>query len=263
MSDFDPRAYWESALGSHFDLQGVGYNSLGLQYNRWMYRLRQDVFRRVLRKARIAAPTSDVLDVGCGTGFYVEQWRKAGARSVTGIDLTETSVARLRQRFPTATFFQGDIGADLTMLRGSTFDVVDAFDVLFHIVDDLRYRRAFINLAGALKPGGTLLFSDNFVHGGPARARHHVSRPLEETEDAVRAAGFRIEARMPMFVVMNEPADSNSALVRRAWSMAIPQAARHEAIGWAIGASLYPVDRILTRILHESPTTEVMVCRKA
>jgi len=262
MTDFDPRHYWEQALGRHFDLQGVGYGSLGLQYNIWMYRLRKVIFARLLRIAKLDARHSDVLDVGCGTGFYIDQWLAAGARSVTGADLTETSVAQLRQRFPTARFVQADIGASPNPLGGRHFDVIDAFDVLFHIVDDARYAQAFVNLYEVLRPGGTFVFSDNFVHHDELRGRHHVSRSLQQTEDAVRAAGFTIERRMPVFVLMNQPVDVRSELGPRIWGRTVTLASKHEALGWAIGAAIYPIDRVLTRWLTESPTTEMMVCRK-
>ena len=32
--------------------------------------------------------------------------------------------------------------------------------------------------------------------------------------------------------------------------------------GWALGAMLYPVERALVRRRRESPSTELMVCRK-
>jgi len=263
MTDFDPRNYWEQTLGANFDVRGVGYGSLGLQYNIWLYRLRKVIFRRLLRVARIDAKSARVLDVGCGTGFYIDRWQQAGVRALTGLDLTETSVQQLRRKFPDVTFVQGDIGDRPSPLAAQQFSVVDAFDVLFHIVDDDKYAQAFVNLFDALEPGGTLLFSDNFVHHQPLRGRHHVSRPLADTAAAVEAAGFTIEQRIPMFVLMNQPVDSRTQWGPKLWDRTVTLAAKHEALGWAIGAGLYPIDRLLTRLLRESPTTEIMICRKA
>jgi len=261
MAEFDPNRYWESTLGKHFDLQGVGYGSLGARYNEWLYRLRKVIFRRVLARAGVKARQVDVLDIGSGTGFYIDLWLRAGARSVTGVDLTEVSVRVLGDRFPQARFVQADAGDSLDALGGQ-FDVVDAFDVLFHIVDDERYANAFRNIAMVCKPGGTLLFSDNFLHGETTRAAHQVCRGLPEIEIIVREAGFEIVDRVPMFIWMNQPVDTQSALTKSLWSRTIPFAGRAEWLGWLMGAALYPVDRVLTRVMRESPTTEVMICRR-
>src|ERR1700716_316355 len=85
---FDPTRYWESRLSSHLSVRGVGYLGYGVPFNRWMYRVRKNVFRRVLRDLSLTLPALDVLDVGAGTGFYVDLWRSAGAGSVTAFDLT-------------------------------------------------------------------------------------------------------------------------------------------------------------------------------
>src|SRR5262245_1706679 len=102
-----------------------------------MYRVRGEVFDRVVDELGTTSGRgrpARVLDVGAGTGFYVDRWlaRKA---SVTGVDLTEVSVRNLRERFPAARFIQADIGAPLGPPLADeigTFDVVSAFDVLFH-----------------------------------------------------------------------------------------------------------------------------------
>jgi hypothetical protein len=135
-------------------------------------------------------------------------------------------------------------------------------DVLFHIVDDEQYRRAFVNIASALAPGGWFIWSDNFLHHDTERVMHQASRSLAESEDAVRAAGFEIVERVPMFVLMNYPTDSTSKLGRLAWTAMVSPAALAEPLGWLVGAALAPVDTWLTSVMRESPTTEIMVCRK-
>src|ERR1043166_8271428 len=106
----------------------------------------------------------EVLDVGSGTGFYVDRWLRLGAR-VTGLDLTEIAVAELSRAFPAARFLRADIGASLdgVPLAPGWFDAVSAFDVLFHIVDDAQYARAFENIPSLLRPGGWFLGPENFL----------------------------------------------------------------------------------------------------
>jgi SAM-dependent methyltransferase len=283
---FDPRQYWEARLREHYSLAGVGYLRLGRRYNAWMYRVRGEVFDRVLQgigsresgvggrpgrlDSRFPIPDSliwwksrRVLDVGSGTGFYVDRWRKAGAE-VTGLDLTDVAVEALGRSFPGTRFVRADIGGRLESiaLEMGSFDAASAMDVLFHIVDDGAYARAFANLASLLKPGGWLLWSDNFLRHDTERVAHQASRSLTESARCVEAAGFEIVDRVPMFVLMNYPADTRSHLARWAWTAMVAPAALAEPIGGMLGALLFPLERALVRRLRESPSTELMICRK-
>jgi SAM-dependent methyltransferase len=228
-----------------------------------MYRVRGDVFDRVVTALGRSWSGTEVLDVGAGTGFYVDRWLRRGAR-VTGLDLTDVAVQELSRCFPSARFVRADIGQPLTQLPlpPGAFDAVSAFDVLFHIVDDAQYARAFVNIAALLKPGGWFLWSDNFLRHPTERVPHQVSRTLAESTRCVEAAGFQVVDRVPMFVLMNYPADTTSRLARWAWTALAAPAALGEPIGWALGAALYPLERALVRRVRESPSTELMICRK-
>ncbi len=273
MQRFNSGEYWERRLREHYTLAGVGYLRLGRRYNEWMYRVRGEVFDRVV--AEIAAGKwgpgppghgwrgADVLDVGAGTGFYMERWIRFGAQ-VLGMDFTPAAIEGLSIRFPGARLVQADIGGSLEPIsvRMGSFQAVSAFDVLFHIMDDAAYARSFQNIASLLRPGGWLLWSDNFIRGGAVRAPHQASRPLAESLRVVEAAGFEVLGRVPMFVLMNYPADSRSRLARWAWTAMVAPAMVAEPLGWLTGALLFPIERRLVRRVKESPSTELMVCRK-
>ena len=171
------RDYWEERLRGDYTLGGVGYQGLGEAFNRWGYRARRRVFLRALR-AR-AAPGARVLDVGSGTGFYLDLWRELGAASITGSDLTAVAAERLAVRHPYAEAVRLDIGAESIDLPAASFDAISAMDVLFHVTDDARFARALVNAARLLRPGGLLVFSDLFVHGAPWRAPHQAIRSLD------------------------------------------------------------------------------------
>lgn len=262
---FDVRSYWEDRLRRHYSLAGVGYLRLGRQFNKWMYRVRARVFARVAASLGMDWRSARVLDVGSGTGFYVEQWHRLGVAHVTGVDITDKAVEELGRRFPGDAFVRADVGKSGPLplpAGGPPFDAVSAMDVLFHVVDDREYVAAFTNIAAALRPGGWLLWSDNFLRHGSERVVHQASRSLAESEQAVRAAGLEIVRRVPMFVLMNYPADTRSRLMRWAWTALVAPAAIAEPLGWLLGAALYPLDLWLTGWKTEGPTTEIMVCRK-
>jgi len=265
---FSARDYWQSRLSQAYSLQGVGYQRLGKSFNQWMYKVRARVFSRVARRLGVDWGRATVLDVGSGTGFYVEQWHALGVPKVVGADITSKAVEELGRRFPGDRFVELDIGAELSSrgseaTEGSLYDAASAMDVLFHIVDDDAYHRAFLNIAAFLKPRGWFIWSDNFLHHDTERVMHQASRSLAESEDAVRAAGFEIVERVPMFVLMNYPTDSTSKLARLGWTAMVSPAAIADPLGWVVGAALAPIDTWLTSVVRESPTTEIMVCRKA
>ena len=260
---FKTNQYWEQRLRDHYSLEGVGYLRLGRRFNEWMYRVRGEVFERVVNDLGIA-PASRVADIGAGTGFYVERWLARGA-TVTGVDLTEVAVTNLQARFPQSTFVQANIGQPLAgpleHAKG-TYDVVSAFDVLFHIVDDQEFAAALVNIATLLKPGGFFLWSDNFVHRPTIRVTHQVSRSLDEIESRLGPAGFEVVRRIPMFVLMNYPADTTSRLAQWAWTALMAPAMISDRLGGLLGAILYPLERRLLAGRTESPSTELMVCRR-
>jgi SAM-dependent methyltransferase len=256
---FDPSTYWERRLQA-FDLSVVGHSGLGLRYNRWLYRVRAVVFRRLLQKVALP-PCPRVLDVGSGTGFYIEEWQRAGIEELVGSDLTTIAVERLAPRFPGVELVSWDAALEPPFCAAS-FDAISAFDVLFHIVDDERYRAALANFARLLRPGGFLLLSENLVHGQAIIGEHQVSRPLHEVEAALRQLELEIVARRPMFVVMSIPVDSQSRLHWRLWNQLFGLLLRWPALGGIVGAVLFPVEILLVLVRREGPSTEVLVCRK-
>jgi SAM-dependent methyltransferase len=256
---FDPREYWEQRL-EPFDLAAVGYRDFGEAFNRWVYRVRRYVFRRVIRSLSSRWDDQRVLDVGSGTGVYVSEWLRAGA-SVTGSDLTCVAVNRLSNSFPDAAFIQWDISEEPPFVPDS-YDAVSAFDVLFHIVDDSRYASAFANIASLLKNGGYFLFSEMLLHDDTVRVPHQASRPLKEVESLLEANGLELVERRPMLVAMNPPIDSSNLVLGGLWRVLEGVLTRMPPSGQVIGALLYPIEVVLVSRLGESPTTEVVVCRK-
>lgn len=259
---FDASAYWQRRLEAATDLADVGYAGLGQPFNAWMYRVRRHVFRRALAPHR--KRIRSVLDIGSGSGFYIEQWRALGIPDVNGCDIAPAAVTRLRAAYPGLPFWLADIGDDATALPDIRVDAISAFDVTFHIVDDDRFERALRNVHSLLNPGGIFVFSDNFVHGPEQRRQHHVSRPAARIEAAVSDAGFEIVARYPSFVLMNDPVDEPSALHVRAWSRLTRTLSARPALGHVIGGVMYPLELAALRLAGgDGPSTELMVCRRA
>jgi len=96
------------------------------------------------------APAS-VLDVGCGRGVWLQQWRKLGVSDVIGVD--GDYVARESLVVPSECFIPHDLQQPLRL--GRKFDVVECLEVAEHIPE----AAAEILIDSLCTHGGVILFS--------------------------------------------------------------------------------------------------------
>ena len=258
---FKPGDYWEERLRSSFDERGVGDISLPRSYNKYLYGVRRRVFGRAVKRISVDLATARVLDVGAGTGFYVREWLSRRVGDLTGLDISPTAIARLKATFPEVTFVNADIAELSAPEAVGRFDIVSAFDVLFHIVDDVRYKTALANIAAILRQGGWFLYSDNLVPT-EARIEHQVSRSEREILLALERSGFEVVSRIPMFVLMNDPVRASNPLAQRWFSRVTAASRKSERWGEIIGGLLYPLEIAATRLVAHGPSTEVLLCRR-
>lgn len=263
MTALDTKRYWEERLTREYSLGGVGWIGLGRAFNRWMYAVRWRVFARMVRDHVPLGSAARVLDIGSGTGFYLEAWQRLGVAALEGSDLTERATAALRVRWPGLAIHNFDAAGTPGSLPTGRYDAISAMDVLFHIVEDEGFQRALGNLAGMLAPGGRLVLSENFLALAPMSAAHQVSRTEAGIRHALREAGLEPVAMRPMFVLLNTPVDTRSRLLRLWWSLLTRTAGGSELLGFVAGAALYPLEVALTRLVRRGPSTKIMVCRRA
>lgn len=74
-------------------------------------------------------------------------------------------------------------------------------------------------------------------------------------------AGLDIVRRTPMLFLMNAQVDS-PRLWRKAWGGVLRAATLTEPTGRLAAAALTPLERRLVRSRSESPTTELVICRR-
>jgi hypothetical protein len=85
VAEFEPRTFWESRLRERFSLRGVGYLGAGEAFNACKYEVRRRLFLARVPPLLPQGPI-DVLDVGSGTGVYVDLWKGLGARVTGGLE---------------------------------------------------------------------------------------------------------------------------------------------------------------------------------
>lgn len=265
MNNSNQGEYWEKRLSDNFGLHGTGFLGLGKNFNKWMYRIRAKVLERELGKLNIKPAEYRILDIGSGTGFYIDLWRQFGCKKVVGADITNVSVENLRKNFPEFEFYKMDIGndqKDIDQIIDRQFDIVSAFDVLFHITDDKRYKNAFKNVYDRLADGGYFIFTENFLHKNYFQAEHQKGRTLENIEKLLGDLNFRIVRRSPSFVLMSNPIDSDSRFLKNSWRNISKLIRTNEYVGNVAGGLLFPIELLLLNLIHEGPSTEIMVCSK-
>ena len=96
----NPADYWENRLKKNYGLDGTGFIGLGINYNRWMYKIRRQVVIREVRSLGVDCSHASILDVGSGTGFYLDIWKELGCKKLSGIDITSTAIENLAHKIP-------------------------------------------------------------------------------------------------------------------------------------------------------------------
>lgn len=107
-----------------------------------------------VRGFRPETSSISVLDVGCGTGGNVEQFRRAGVGSVIGLDTSEAMIAAARRRVPRGDFKVGDV-EQIGLFSAGQFNLATMYYFTYYYIKDID--SVFKNLFNWLSPGGCLV----------------------------------------------------------------------------------------------------------
>jgi SAM-dependent methyltransferase len=150
-----------------------------------MRRITDTILARQLQGARLT-----ILDAGCGTGFNLLHFEKAG-HAAYGFDYAREAVSAVQRRE-----FRKVVRASITDIPYSadTFDLAYSFEVIDEVSDS---DRAIRELFRVLKPGGRLLLRLpafdwlRSSHDTDIGTLHRYT--LAEMEKKLRLAGFRVQ----------------------------------------------------------------------
>lgn len=267
---YRPDEYWGELHDSADDLGIVGYPTMPLVFNRHMYANAVRGVLRGLAAAGVSVRGKNVLDVGSGTGFWVDLWRREGAATVSGSDLVPAAVDRLRERFPGSDFAPADI-TERAPFPDRGFDTVSIMSVLHHVVDENRFERALANLQSQLAEDGALIVLDPLVVRGrwmppAADSAHNVVRTLPRWQAAAATAGLRVAAIVPTAAFFSDPVDAGSraafAAHRFFWRGLTGLLRGRDRLASLVVPPLAAADRALAARLRHGPSAKLIVLRR-
>jgi 2-polyprenyl-3-methyl-5-hydroxy-6-metoxy-1,4-benzoquinol methylase len=105
-----------------------------------------------------ACRDADILDIGCGFGWFERFALDAGARSVTGVEPLEEDLETARRGIDDARASFVAAGATDLPFADDSFDVAVMWEVLEHLPPHSE-PSAFAEIARVLRPGGRLFLS--------------------------------------------------------------------------------------------------------
>ena len=157
-----------------------------------------DIWHRPFRSWVLASSgmekAGSVLDVGCGSGLYINEMLKRGCIRADGADISTESVSEAlkrtsayRDRCTIRTAPADDLPFD-----SDAYDVVLAADTVIYW-DDIH--SAFMEICRVLKPGGVFYIASELSDRGDAPgwvlgSEHINVRTPSELSDALLDAGF-------------------------------------------------------------------------
>jgi ubiquinone/menaquinone biosynthesis C-methylase UbiE len=133
-----------------------------------------------------------ILDVGCGSGGWIQQLVRWGAQPehITGLDLLPDRLERARQRVPSAVRLEAGNAAELPF-PDAAFDLVLQSTMFTSVLDPDVRRTIASEMLRVLRPGGLILWYDFHVTN-PWNAD---VRPVTKQEIRELFSGCRIELR--------------------------------------------------------------------
>jgi SAM-dependent methyltransferase len=156
--NYKPKKFWNELLTNSFDLRGVGHYRLSNEDNIKMYDEKKRVVLKIINENNIKITDStNILEIGCGVGYWTEFLKSLGAIKYTGNDIAEVSVNNLRQKYPEYKFIHGDISE--IQLPQNEYDLGVVIDVTQHITDDDRFNTALRNIWSSLKQNAFLIIT--------------------------------------------------------------------------------------------------------
>lgn len=112
---------------------------------------RNRLFKRIVQDHLVAAGKTKFLEIGCGTGGFIEKIVDNESLEITGSEIYLRGLLYAKKNLPNVDFIQFDVTKGVV---GNEFDIIVAFDVIEHIENDVA---AISNINKMLHKGGSFI----------------------------------------------------------------------------------------------------------
>ena len=153
--DYDAERYWKDRFSKYgLSLKGSGNEGLSEKENKKRYLDLAEILTKIFTEESINFKSANILDIGCGTGFFTEMFYDLKAKKYIGIDITSVLFPRLREKYSEYVFLKMDITSD--NIEGK-YDLILMIDVIEHIVNESKLISAMENVKRSLSKEGVFI----------------------------------------------------------------------------------------------------------
>ena len=196
MSEFNYKKYWIKRHNKIKDYSSVGIKSIGNKANELSYNILLKRYEAVLEKLELKKSTT-FLDAGAGIGI-LSSFLAKNKFDVTAIDISTEALDQIKnKRIKTHC-------SKISTFKNGNFEVVQCFDVLYHITDDGEWQKSIKALCALSKD--YVILHQRFLKIKPLINPSHIKfRSYKDITLEMQKNGFREVLSVPSHVVQRVP----------------------------------------------------------
>ncbi len=180
----DPRKFFDEVIHAEACDESKLINK-GWPYfwTKYHYNLVENGIMEIVVKYDLPTQGGNILDIGSGTGHWLKFYQKCfDPAQLWAVDFSQEILDRLEGKFGLNVRFQRwDISEAIPEnLDGERFDLINAIGIIFHIVDDEKWRNAINHFTELLKKRGVLIVGGDFGDTTQERGVMRKTRSLQE-----------------------------------------------------------------------------------
>jgi len=157
-NDYDASKYWHDRFSKYsFSLKGSGVERLSEKENEDMYLEFSKTLMDICKKQNIDFTNINILEIGCGNGYWTQFLQDLGIKKYVGVDITDVLFPVLKKRYPNFKFLKKDITIDTIDGR---FDLIFMIDIILHITTESKFSSTMENIKNCLSEGGVCIISN-------------------------------------------------------------------------------------------------------
>ena len=119
---------------------------------------------RHMRNNQISINQADIVDVGSGSGHWIDFYKSLEPETITAMDVSLLSFNHLKKKYAEDSSIEIHHGKALETLNGLSgkYNLINAIGIMFHIVDDFEWHKTIYEIGKKMKTGGVFVVGGHF-----------------------------------------------------------------------------------------------------